>query len=60
MWLAWPLEPTSRVAPHLTVSSQEGPVLERCLGNVVGKADRKGNLYSTKQRPDQKIDAALP
>jgi hypothetical protein len=30
------------------VSSQEGPVLERCLGNVVGKADRKGNLYSTK------------
>ena len=30
-----------------------------CLGNVVGKADRRGNLYPTKQRPDQKIDAAV-
>jgi phage terminase large subunit-like protein len=28
-------------------------------GNVVGKADRRGNLYSTKQRPEQKIDAAV-
>jgi phage terminase large subunit-like protein len=35
------------------------PVLECCLGNVVGKADRRGNLYPTKQRPDQKIDAAV-
>ena len=35
------------------------PVLEWCLGNVVGKADRRGNLYPTKQRPDQKIDAAV-
>jgi phage terminase large subunit-like protein len=26
---------------------------------VVGKADRRGNLYPTKQRPDQKIDAAV-
>jgi len=25
----------------------------------VGKADRRGNLYPTKQRPDQKIDAAV-
>jgi phage terminase large subunit-like protein len=39
---------------------QEGnPVLEWCLGNVVGKADRRGNLYPTKQRPEQKIDAAV-
>jgi phage terminase large subunit-like protein len=29
------------------------------LGNVVGKADRRGNLYPTKQRSDQKIDAAV-
>jgi phage terminase large subunit-like protein len=29
------------------------------LGNVVGKADRRGNLYPTKSRPDQKIDAAV-
>jgi phage terminase large subunit-like protein len=35
------------------------PVLEWCLGNVVGKADRRGNLYPTKQRTDQKIDAAV-
>ena len=35
------------------------PVLEWCIGNVVGKADRRGNLYPTKQRPEQKIDAAV-
>jgi phage terminase large subunit-like protein len=35
------------------------PVLEWCIGNVVGKADRRGNLYPTKQRPEQKIDAVV-
>ena len=35
------------------------PVRVWCLGNVVGKADRRGNRYPTKQRPDQKIDAAV-
>ena len=35
------------------------PVLGWCLGNVVGKAERRGNLYPTKQRPEQKIDAAV-
>jgi phage terminase large subunit-like protein len=35
------------------------PLLEWCMGNVVGKADRRGNLYPTKQRPEQKIDAAV-
>jgi phage terminase large subunit-like protein len=30
------------------------PVLEWCMGNVVDKADRRGNLYPTKTRPDQK------
>jgi phage terminase large subunit-like protein len=34
-------------------------MLERCPGNVVGKADGRGNLYPTKNRPDQKIDAAV-
>ena len=29
------------------------------MGNVVGKADRRGNLYPAKQRPEQKIDAAV-
>jgi phage terminase large subunit-like protein len=32
---------------------------EGWLGNVVGKADRRGNPYPTKQRPDQKLDAAV-
>jgi phage terminase large subunit-like protein len=35
------------------------PVLECCMGSVVGKPDRRGNLYPTKQRPEQKIDAAV-
>jgi phage terminase large subunit-like protein len=35
------------------------PVLEWCLGNVVGRADRRGNLYPTKRWPEQKIDAAI-
>ena len=30
-----------------------------CIGYVVGKAERRGNLYPTKSRPDQKIDAAV-
>ena len=29
------------------------------MGNVVGRPDRRGNLYRTKQRPKQKIDAAV-
>ena len=28
-------------------------------GNAVGKPDRRGNLYPAKQRPEQKIDAAV-
>jgi phage terminase large subunit-like protein len=35
------------------------PVLEWCVGNVVGKPDLRGNLYPAKQRPEQKIDAAV-
>jgi phage terminase large subunit-like protein len=35
------------------------PVLNWCLSNVVGKADRRGNLYPTKLRSEQKIDAAI-
>ena len=35
------------------------PVLEWRVGNVVGKPDRRGNLYPAKQRPEQKIDAAV-
>ena len=35
------------------------PVLEWCVGDVVGRPDRRGNLYPAKQRPEQKIDAAV-
>jgi phage terminase large subunit-like protein len=35
------------------------PVLEWCVSNVVGNAGRRGNLYPTKSRPDQKIDTAV-
>jgi phage terminase large subunit-like protein len=30
-----------------------------CIGNVVCRPARRGNLYPTKQRPEQKIDAAV-
>ena len=29
------------------------------MGDVVGRPDRHGNLYPAKQRPEQKIDAAV-
>ena len=29
------------------------------MGVVVGRPDRRGNLYPPKQRPEQKIDAAV-
>jgi phage terminase large subunit-like protein len=35
------------------------PVLEWCVGNVVGKPDRRGNLHPAKQRQEQKIDATV-
>jgi hypothetical protein len=40
---------------------QVAPVLVcgTLAGNVVGKPDRRGNLYPAKQRPEQKIDAAV-
>jgi len=35
------------------------PVLGWCIGNVVGQEDRRGNLFPTKQRGENKIDAAV-
>ena len=29
------------------------------MGNVVGRPDRRGNLYPAMPRPEQKIDAAV-
>ena len=37
----------------------DNPVLEWCLSNILTKTNRGGNLCPTKQRPDQKIDAAV-
>ena len=35
------------------------PVLEWCVGNVVGHFDARANVYPRKPRPEQKIDAAI-
>jgi phage terminase large subunit-like protein len=35
------------------------PVLEWCIGNVVGHYDARANVYPRKPRPEQKIDAAI-
>ena len=35
------------------------PVLEWCIGNVVGRYDARANVYPRKARPEQKIDAAV-
>lgn len=38
----------------------DNPVLTWCISNVVGgRTDRRRDLYPTKARPDQKIDAAV-
>jgi phage terminase large subunit-like protein len=41
------------------LSHDGNPVLEWCLGNVVGRYDARGNVYPKKSRPEQKIDAAI-
>jgi phage terminase large subunit-like protein len=35
------------------------PVLEWCVSNVVGHYDARSNVYPRKQRPENKIDAAI-
>lgn len=35
------------------------PVLEWCVGNLVGRYDARGNVYPRKERPENKIDAAV-
>ena len=49
-----------RAAPVRAAGDAAGAALwPPCLGNVVGRPDRRGNLFPTKQRPEQKIDAAV-
>ena len=43
----------------LAYRPDRNPVLGRCPGNVVGRPDRRGNLYPAKQRPERKIGAAV-
>jgi phage terminase large subunit-like protein len=35
------------------------PVLEWCMGNVIGHYDARSNVYPRKARPENKIDAAV-
>jgi phage terminase large subunit-like protein len=35
------------------------PVLQCCIGNVVGRYDARSNVYPRKSRWEQKIDAAV-
>ena len=43
----------------LAYRHDRNPVLGRCPGNVVGRPDRRGNLYPAKQRPERKIGGAV-
>ena len=41
------------------IAHDGNPVLEWCIGNVVGRYDARANVYPRKVRPEQKIDAAV-
>ena len=41
------------------IAHDGNPVLEWCIGNVVGRYDARANVYPRKARPEQKIDAAV-
>jgi hypothetical protein len=43
----------------LQVIEDDNPVLAWCIGNVIGKPDRRGNPYPAKARPERKADAAI-
>ncbi len=41
------------------IAHDGNPVLDWCIGNVVGRYDARSNVYPKKSRPEQKIDAAV-
>jgi phage terminase large subunit-like protein len=41
------------------ITHDGNPVLEWCIGNVVGREDARANVYPKKSRPEQKIDGAV-
>jgi phage terminase large subunit-like protein len=55
-------EPTKELEAAIRAGRLEhdgNPVLEWCIGNVVGHYDARQNVYPRKFRPEQKIDAAI-
>ena len=55
-------EPTKELDAAMQAGRIEhdgNPVLEWCLGNVVGRYDARSNVYPRKSKPEQKIDAAI-
>jgi phage terminase large subunit-like protein len=55
-------EPTKELAAAMTsgrLRHDGNPVLEWCIGNVVGHYDARANVFPRKSRPEQKIDAAM-
>jgi phage terminase large subunit-like protein len=55
-------EPTKELEAAMQASRIEhdgNPVLDWCIGNVVGHYDPRGNVYPRKSRPEQKIDGAI-
>jgi phage terminase large subunit-like protein len=55
-------EPTKELDAAMQAGRIEhdgNPVLEWCLGNVVGHYDARSNVYPRKARPENKIDAAI-
>lgn len=41
------------------LSHDGNPVMEWCIGNVVGRYDARSNVYPRKEKPENKIDAAI-
>ena len=37
----------------------EAGAVQWCIGNIVGRYDARANVYPSKARPEQKIDAAV-
>jgi phage terminase large subunit-like protein len=55
-------EPTKELAAAMAsgrLKHDGNPVLEWCIGNVVGHYDARANVFPRKSRPEQKIDAAM-
>jgi phage terminase large subunit-like protein len=55
-------EPTKELDATMRAqrSAHDGnPVLEWCVGNIIGRYDARANVYPRKSRPEQKIDATV-